>query len=295
VTTATYDGRPIAQTTVFPLPGRTTLGGWNRYIQLYGHFARTCLLREMMFRANSLVRLATHILWLGLMLAFLNVIFLHTHHIGDWDEPRLMFFVGTYLTLNATVNWFFMTGCGRLSELVRTGNLDFELLKPVDEQFLLTCPRIDWALFPQILLGLTIAAMASAEARIALDAERILVYVSLLACGVAILYSLLVILAALSVWTVRHEELYELWFYLLQFGNYPDDVYRGHHFGTGVRVVLSYVLPILVAVNVPARYGAMLLDRWQPIVGLVVAAVVSLIASRVFFQVALRSYQGASS
>ena len=124
-----------------------------RHVRLYGLFVRTCLLREMMFRANFLVRLITHVIWLGLMLVFLKVIFLHTRRIGDWDEHRLFFFMGTYVTLNATVNCLFMTGCGRLSELIRTGNLDFELLKPIDEQFLLTFQRIDWAL---LLLRLTL-------------------------------------------------------------------------------------------------------------------------------------------
>jgi len=188
-----------------------------------------------------------------------------------------------------------MTGCGRLSELVRSGNLDFELLKPVDEQFLLTCQRIDWALFPQILLGLTITAVASVEAGISLRAERILAYFALLICGVAVLYSLLVMLSAVSVWTVRHEELYELWFYLLQFGNYPEEVYRGSVMGAGVRVLLTYFLPILLAVNVSARYGAMLLDRWQPLVFMVIAAVFWFLASRSLLKVALRSYLSASS
>ena len=258
-------------------------------------FVRISLLREMIFRANFLVRLITHVIWLGLMLVFLKVVFLHTRRIGDWYKHRLLFFMGTYLTLNATVNCFFMTGCGRFSELIRTGNLDFELLKPIDEQFLLTCQRIDWALFPQILIGLAISVIANVQAGVEVGLWRAFSYFALLAGGVAILYSLLVMLAAISVWTVRHEELYELWFCLLQFANYPDEIYRGHFVGAGVRLVLTYVLPILLAVIVPAHYGAMLLDDWRPIASLFAAAFVALAASRAFFKYALRSYQSASS
>jgi ABC-2 type transport system permease protein len=265
------------------------------YLRLYCHFARVSLVREMMFRTNFVVRCITHAIWVSLMLAFLRMIFLHTQRIGDWDQNRLLFFLGTYLTLNATVNCFFMNGSSRLSELVRSGNLDLELLKPVDEQFLLTCQRIDWALFPQILLGFAVSAMASLEGDLAVSFARVLGYCSLLILGVAILYSLLVMLAAVSVWTVRHEELYELWFYLLQFGNYPEETLRGTLVGTGARALLTYVFPILLAVNVPARYGAMLLDHWKPAVYLGAAAVITLGASRAFFRFALRSYQSASS
>jgi ABC-2 type transport system permease protein len=248
-----------------------------------------------MFRANFLVRLATHVIWLSLMLSFLKVIFLHTRRVGDWDEARFVAFVGTYLTLNAAVNCLFMNGCIRFSELVRTGNLDFELVKPVDEQFLLTCNRVDWALFPQVILGLAIAGYAGHLSETPLSVPRMAVYFLLLIAGVASLYSLLVILTAFSVWTVRYTELYELWFYLLQVGNYPDDIYRGHLAGASLRFVLTYMLPILLAVNVPARYAATLLDAWRPAASLVAAAIISLAVSRAFFKFGLRSYQGASS
>ena len=270
---------------------------WNglRYPRLYLAFVRISLLREMIFRANFLVRLIAHVIWLGLMLVFLKVILLHTRRIGDWDEHRLLFFMGTYLTLNATVNCLFMTGCGRLSELIRTGNLDFELLKPIDEQFLLTCNRIDWALIPQAFLGSALAGYASLLSETALSLHRVGVYFLLVTAGVAILYSLLVILTSFSVWAVRYDELYELWFYLLQFASYPDEIYRGHFVGASVKLVLTYVLPILLAVNVPARYGAMVLDDWRPVAYLVAAAFPALSASRAFFKFALRSYQSASS
>jgi ABC-2 type transport system permease protein len=247
-----------------------------------------------MFRANFLVRLATHVIWLSLMLAFFQVIFRHTRRIGDWDEHHLLAFVGTYLALNAAVNCLFMSGCIRFSELVRSGNLDFELVKPVDEQFLLTCNRVDWALFPQVILGLAIAGYAGQLSETP-SLPSMAVYFLLLTAGVAILYSLLVILTAFSVWTVRYTELYELWFYLLQFGNYPDDIYRGHFAGASLRFVLTYVLPILLAVNVPARYAATLLDDWRPAASLMAAAIISLAVSRAFFRFALRCYQGASS
>ena len=249
----------------------------------------------MTFRANFLVRCVTHLIWLGVMLVFVKVIFLHTRRIGDWDQFGLLFFMGTYLTLNATVNCLFTSGCSRFSELIRSGNLDFELLKPVDEQFLLTCQRIDWALLPQVVLGLALSAFARFQSGSVPSAMQVVSYFVLLALGVAILYSLLVALAALSVWTVRHEELFELWFCLLQFANYPDDIYRKNAGGACVAFVLSYVLPILLAVNVPARYGAMLLDHWQPVIFLIIAAFFALVASRVFFKFALRSYRSASS
>jgi ABC-2 type transport system permease protein len=159
----------------------------------------------MSFRANFLVRCATHVVWLAVMLGFFEVVFLHAGRIGDWDRDAYLMLLGTSLTLNALVNCLFIGNCTELSHLVRTGNLDFVLLKPVDEQFLLTCQRIDWALVPQVVFNLGLAIAAGAW----IDAWRnpiaLSVYVLLLIAGTTVLYSLLVSLAALTIWTVRHR------------------------------------------------------------------------------------------
>ena len=139
VSTIGLGPRATEPATLVPLSSpRPWLVHWTRHVRLYGLFVHTCLLRELTLRANFLVRCVTHLIWLGVMLVFVKVILLHTRRIGDWDQFGLLFFMGTYLTLNATVNCLFTSGCSRFSELIRSGNLDFELLKPVDEQFLLT-------------------------------------------------------------------------------------------------------------------------------------------------------------
>ena len=43
--------------------------------------------------------------------------------------------------------------CNEFAALVRTGDLDFFLLRPVDEQFLVSCRKIDWSCAPNVLLG----------------------------------------------------------------------------------------------------------------------------------------------
>lgn len=61
--------------------------GILRYLGLYVILARLCLMREMIFHQNFLLRCAVHSIWLSLMLVFLNVICLHTRRIGNWDRP----------------------------------------------------------------------------------------------------------------------------------------------------------------------------------------------------------------
>jgi ABC-2 type transport system permease protein len=61
--------------------------------------------------------------------------------------------------------------------------------------------------------------------------------------------------------------------------------------------VFTFVIPILLVVNVPARVLARPLtgDAWWPVAGAVSAAVAALVISRVIFQRSLARYRSASS
>ena len=66
----------------------------------------------------------------------------------------------------------------------------------------------------------------------------------------AILYSLMIALAATSVWLGRNQTLYEFWFYITNFSRYPMEIYRGT-IGSPLRWVFTFIIPLLIVVNVP--------------------------------------------
>ncbi len=68
--------------------------------------------------------------------------------IAEWDRYQYLFFLGFYFALGGILETFFMANCNEFADLVRTGDLDFFLLKPMDEQFLVSCRTIDWSCAP---------------------------------------------------------------------------------------------------------------------------------------------------
>ena len=56
-------------------------------------------------------------------------------------------------------------------------------------------------------------------------------------CGVAIMYSLMISLAATSIWLGRNQTLYNFWFYITNFSRYPMEIYAGTY-GEPAAVVL---------------------------------------------------------
>ena len=53
-----------------------------------------------------------------------------------------------------------MTNADEFSELVRTGTLDFALLKPIDTQFLVSLRRVDWSSLGNFFFGLVLLVYA---------------------------------------------------------------------------------------------------------------------------------------
>jgi len=128
----------------------------------------------------------------------------------------------------------------------------------------------------------------------------VILYPIFVACGVAILYSLMVSLAATSIWLGRNQSLYDFWFYITNFSRYPMEIYSGTY-GLPLRLFFTFVVPVLIVVNVPARIIAQplrpdetSLGFWMGAFG-IVATIFSVIASRFIFRRSLLSYRSASS
>jgi ABC-2 type transport system permease protein len=280
------------------------------YFRIFLTFARNSIVRDMTFRANFLIDCLSTITWSLMDLGFyILVVFRQTSQIGrdtGWGEWEFYTFLATTKLINGIVQAFFMPNCEEVSELIRTGNLDFALLKPIDTQFLISLRKIDWPALSHIVVGGILISISlwhitqreNDPAQITLLTGVLFLFYIL--CGVAILYSLMISLAATSIWLGRNESLYDFWFYITNFSRYPMEIYSGR-IGSPLRLVCTYIIPVLVVVNVPARILAQPLllksdpeAKWLPFFT-ATAAVVCLALSRWVFYRALRSYRSASS
>ncbi len=80
----------------------------------------------------------------------------------------------------------------------------------------------------------------------------LLLYPFYVLCGILILYSLMISLAATGIWLGRNQSLYDFWFYITNFSRYPMEIYSGAY-GDPLRMFFTFVIPVLIVVNVPAR------------------------------------------
>jgi ABC-2 type transport system permease protein len=270
-----------------------------RYLQIFGTFVAASLVRDMTFRINFILECVTSLGWMGMNLAFYLLVFSYTSEIGQgsgWTKAPFFVFLGTGLIINAIVQAFFMPSAEEFAEMVRTGGLDTTLVKPVDAQFLLSMHRVKFSAFANGLVGVALVCWGASQADPAPSLTAWLLFPLLIGCGVAISYGLIVMLAAATILMGRNQSLYDFWFYITNFSRYPAEIYTGP-WGGPLRMICTFVLPILLVVNVPAHTLALPIRAGDVrlIIAAIVAAVLMLVLSRLTFQAAINKYRSASS
>ena len=272
------------------------------YFRVFLTFARNSLVRDMTFRGNFLIEAVTSLGWVSFNLVFYLLIFRYTPMIGagsGWGRDEFLVFFSTSLLVNSLVQTLFMVNLDDLSDLIRTGALDFALLKPIDAQFLISLRRIDWSSMANFVCGLALLAYALVRAHCFPGAAAMVLYPLYVVCGVAVYYSFMIAMAAASVWMGRNLTLLDFWFYITTFSRYPMEIYDGP-LGWPLRQFFTFIIPVLIVVNVPARLVARPLwprtaAEWSLPLFAVLATLASLAVSRWIFQRALASYRSASS
>jgi ABC-2 type transport system permease protein len=274
----------------------------HAYRRVWLTFARNALIREMTFRGNFIITVLTRALWFCSQVLLFKIIFSNVAQITEgWNEYQYFAFMATGMLINALIESLFMPNAANFSELIRTGNLDFALLKPIDTQFLISFEKMDLAMLNQVLLsiGLLVYALSNLPVGVGVTIGGVALYLLFVVAGVTIFYSLMISLASTAIWFGRNQGLYDFWFYITVFARYPRSIYQTEPASVAGSLILftfTFVLPILVVVTVPARVllGTIEHQAWLAGVALA-AAVLGLFVSRMIFTRSLRSYRSASS
>ena len=275
------------------------------YFRVFQTFIRNSLVRDMSFRGNFLIESIASTSWVFMNVGFYLLIFQFADQIGPdsgWGKYEFFVFLATTMFVNSVVQALFMPNAQEFSELIRTGGLDFVLLKPIDTQFLVSFQRVEWSTLSNFLVGIVMLVyslyqlMTREVNPLELSPFAVIIYPLFILCGIVILYSLMITLAATSIWLGRNQTLYNFWFYITNFSRYPMEIYSGPA-GLALQSFFTFIIPVLVVVNVPARVLAKPLveSGWFLPLFTIVATVASVLASRWVFRQALLSYRSASS
>lgn len=263
---------------------------FKRYLSIYLGLWKNSVTRETMFKGNFLLWILVEIIWFALQLAFIGVLFLHTDSIGSWTQWQVVMLVGASQFIQQIYQAFFLINCVNLSELVRTGKMDFLLLLPVNTRFVISLRQVDLGGFVNAGFGGAVMIYAARQIPVAPSVATVLGFLALCVVGVLIHYCLMFMLAAVSFWTVRAQGIVYGYYNLFNIARLPDEAFRGVF-----KAVFTFVLPVLLVSNVPVRLLTDTLHSRGWLLVLLGMAGVCALASEWVWRVSLRRYTSASS
>ncbi len=263
----------------------------TRYWQIYRLLLRNSLIRELSFKANFLLWLVTELLWFLGQLLFVDVLFLNTGRIGDWSKWEVVLLIGTHQIISQVFQAVFYVNLANLPDLVRTGRLDLMLLLPVDPQFSVSTKQFGLDNIINVGVGAGFVVFSLSKLGVTPTPLQAGCYVFAICLGALIHYAIMFALATLSFWIVRAQGLIYGYFNLVSIARYPDVVFSGLF-----KLIFTWVIPVVVVSNVPARLLARASSQAGPLLlHLVCVCLLALGLSRLLWWYALRRYSSASS
>jgi ABC-2 type transport system permease protein len=260
-----------------------------RYWRLLRAFFRIGVIGEAAYRVNFFLQLFQSLLELSTALAGLAVIFSHTETLGGWLPDEVLALVGVYFLVGGMIGMVIQPSMEEFIGSVHEGTFDFTLLQPEDAQLLVSIQQLDIWSSLDVLLGagvLTAALLRLGEHVGALQAAA---FGAMLIAGGVILYSFWLVLATLSFWFVRVENILVIFQTMYEAGRWPISLYPGW-----LRFALTFIIPVSFAVTVPAEALTGRLDS-ATLAATVALAAVLFAFSRVVWKLGLRRYSGASA
>ncbi len=257
--------------------------------KLLSAFFKVNVQMSLAYRADTIVNILLNIMWLGWELLSLSIIFSNTQTIAGWGFGELIALLGVFRLVHTLMIAVLWPNTEKFNQSIRDGSMDYTLLQPINSMFLVTFSRITvwraWDLILAIVL-ISIGVNMSGET---VTASQLLTFILLTISGAVIIYSLWIVLIALTFWFTKFDNNVTILQALLDSGRYPVSVYP-----VWLRIIVTFIIPIAVATTVPLQglRGELTISRIAMF--LAISMVSFLVASQVWKR-GLKQYSGASS
>ena len=241
------------------------------------------------YRADTVVNILLNIMWLGWELLSLNIIFSNTTTLGGWGLGELIALLGVFRLVNTLMIALIWPNTEKFNQSIRDGSMDYTILQPVNSMFLVTFSRITvWRIW-DLVLAIILIVVGINMAGDMITPFSLLTFILLAITGMIVIYSLWIVLIAMTFWFTKFDNNVTILQALMDSGRYPATVYPAW-----LRIIVTFIIPIAVATTIPLQALRGELDLGQMLLFAGVSFISFMIAAKVW-KLGLKRYSGASS
>ncbi|MDH5560523.1 MAG: ABC-2 family transporter protein [Deltaproteobacteria bacterium] len=259
----------------------------RHYFSIYQSFIVTCFAESMNFRMHFLLLIIMDLFFYVSALASVYILYEHVPLIGSWNREQFLFFISIMLAVNQLTMTFVSESFWQFPLLIRTGNLDFILLKPANAIFSTFFRYVR----PGSMVNVIFTWSATIYFGIQLDLNWFswMILPFLVFMGFFLQNSIELVISCSMFWMLEGTGINFLRIELQQLSRWPDFIYQSF-----VRRILTLILPILLIGSAPARFLFDFNDIY-PLLGMGLAIIFFWIILKFTWAAGLKAYESASS
>lgn len=240
----------------------------------------------MIYRKTAIITFLLGLLFLGMEVVAGIVYYAHTTDIYGWSQNDYFLLIATANTISFLYQMCFINGHEYLADTVIEGNLDYELLRPMNSLFIVVFRRIDIASFMNFCISFIMQIYFLRIYKTNLYILFIFGVLNVLA--VWIYFCINQILLSFVFWKEKIDAFMGVPEYLFDFSMRPISIYP-----TPIGFLFGRIVPIILAINAPVLF----LKREFHInyfLVLVSFTIVSMIIIRIIWKKGLERYTSAN-
>ena len=221
----------------------------NRYFSIWKAFFRNTLSRDMEFKMNFIFEIFIDAIYYGSLFFFFQIIFQFTNTLGDFNQDAVIIFLVTMYLADSLYIFFLGGNVFEVNNKVKSGDLDFILLKPINSQFFISFRYVNThAIISICILSILLVKLTYTYHGNSLLLINYIFYVPSLILGMSIFYSFEFIIACLAFWFRNFSYAGWLAGELTKYSRRPDSIYK-----KWFRKTLFSIFPMAMISSVPSR------------------------------------------
>ncbi len=256
---------------------------------LYRDYFANYMKTKLTYRADFWIEVLSDLMFNGLNLVFILIVFLHTPSLGDWSESEVVFVYGYFMIAFGLFSSVFSAWNFGERYIIK-GEMDRILTRPAHSLSQILLENMNPPAIFGSIVGLVIMIISWSTLGLPIHWYDPIVLLVMVLGSCFIYLGVYTAIMAVSFYSDAQTGIAPLIFNIQNYGRYPVEIYN-----KTIRFMLTWVLPFGFVGVYPASFFLGRLDNWwmawlTPVVGVVV-----LLLGLWFWNFGVRRYRGAGS
>ncbi|TJY41096.1 ABC transporter permease [Cohnella pontilimi] len=217
--------------------------------KLYLEFIKIRIVSHIEYRKMFLFWFFAQWIAYGVQLLLIWVMVHRFQDIQGWKPFEVVLLYALSLNSYALAGFFFYNPCTQLSHLVRTGEFDEILTRPLNPFLYLVSREFNFGYITHVVLAVPVTVVSFVMLDIPFTFTNILMLLLILIGGALIQGAVFLFTSVPAFWIVDSNGMQNVLFQFRDFANYPLSIYH-----KSIQILLTFVIPFAFINFYPAQF-----------------------------------------